>query len=167
MKPGDVFNPWRGACGFYAPDVVSQLGAFVLLTSRRKFTSAHKSLDVLLVRRWGREGPCIPSQKHLALSLGKPERTITRLIDDTEEFGLIGRRRRGRGKGGNGQSDEYTFLWHAIFDRPKLMIMTGQNGSFDRPQTNALYKEKTRTSEARTRETRQPEYCATPRTLPG
>lgn len=155
MRPGDVFNPYRRACGFYPPDMVSRMGPFVLLKSRRKFTSAHKLLYVLLVRRWGRQGPCFPSQKRLASDLGMNERTIRRTIEDLEEFGLISRRTRGRGKGGRGQADEYSFLWHAIFDRPKSRTMTGQNELYDRPKPNVPYKEEACTTQPHTRETRQ------------
>jgi hypothetical protein len=156
MKPGDIFNPWRGACGFYPPDAVSALGKFTIVRTRRKFSDRHKLLYIRLVRRWGRGmNGCFPLQKHLATSLGVPERTIRRLIEDLEEFGLISRRARGRGYGGRGQTDEYTFLWHLIFDRPKPPFMTGQNGHFDRPKPNGPYKEETRTSETQNNETRQ------------
>lgn len=53
MKIGEPFNPWRGSCGFYAPDVVSRLGPVVILGTRRKLSHGHKCLYILLVRRWG------------------------------------------------------------------------------------------------------------------
>ena len=66
MKIGDSFNPWRGACGFYAPDVLSRLGPLVILGTRRKLSHGHKQLYTLLVRRWGRDGPCFPNYESLA-----------------------------------------------------------------------------------------------------
>lgn len=155
MNPGDVFNPHRGACGFYPPDIVSALGAFAVLRTRRKFSSTHKALYVMLVRRWGRIGPCFPSQERLASDLGTPGRTIRRALLDLEAFGLIQRRARGRGKGGRGRTDEYSFLWHEIFGWPKPHILTGQTKHFDWPKLPASYKEEAYTSESRTREARQ------------
>jgi hypothetical protein len=156
MKSGDTFNPWRDACGFYPPDAVSALRRFSIIKTRRKFSDRHKLLFIRLVRRWGRGvNGCFPSQQDLATGLGVPERTIRRLIEDLEAFGLISRRARGRGNGGKGQTDEYIFLWHTIFDRPKLHVMTGQKGYFDRPKPHAPYKEEPRKSESRTGETCQ------------
>ena len=114
---GQPFNPWRGACGFYIPDLVSRLGPIVILGTRRKLSHGHKRLYTLLVRRWGREGPCYPGQGDLVRELACSERAVRMWIEDLEAFGLILRRHRGRGKGGAGQPDEYSFLWHPIFDR--------------------------------------------------
>lgn len=160
---GEAFNPWRGACGFYVPDVVSALRPFTVALTRRKFSDGHKRLYVLLVRRWGREGPCFPSQQGMASLLGKSERTVRMWMEDLEAFGLIKRRCRGRGKGGKGQADEYTFLWHTVFERSS--VLTGKNRSYDRQNLPVMtgsneqppYKEETRTVESRTEKHNQDE----------
>jgi hypothetical protein len=46
MKPGAEFNPWRGACGFYPPDVV---GRQKTLTDGQK--RALRSAIISLLRR--------------------------------------------------------------------------------------------------------------------
>src|SRR6266700_4825198 len=86
---GQPFNPWRGACGFYTPDPVSRLGAVVVLGTRRKLSHGHKRLYTLLVRRWGREGPCYPGQENLAHELGSSERAVRMWIEDLEACGCI------------------------------------------------------------------------------
>ncbi len=154
MRSGEQFNPWRGACGFYPPDAVSRLGPVVILGTRRKLSHGHKCLYILLVRRWGRQGPCFPGQVGLAKELGASQRAVRMWIEDLEAFGLILRRRRGRGKGGDGQPDEYSFLWHVIFDRQIPSIMTGKNDRFDRQISSnmtgknqqSLYSEEAHTS---------------------
>ncbi len=173
LMVGEPFNPWRGACGFYPPDVVSEIRAVVILQTRRKLAANHKQLYTHLVRRWGREGPCYPRQERLARDLGCSVRSIRMCVEDLEAFGLIARRGRGRGKGGDGQSDEYSFLWHPVFDRQNSAIMTGKNedcdrqepsvltgkdGRYDRQEStlltgklgHPLYKEEARTAETRT-----------------
>ncbi len=158
MKVGDVFNPWRGACGFYAPDVVSRLRPFTILETRRKFSTGHKLLYTRLVRRAGRNGRCFPGQADLAEAVGKSERAVRMWLEDLEAFGLIARRCRGRGKKGAGQTAEYTFLWHALFDRQNPPILTGRNGHYDRQESALMtgkneqipYKEETCTEETRT-----------------
>src|SRR5260221_13699708 len=82
MKVGETFNPWRRACGFYPPDLVSRFGPLVVCATRRNFKHSHKQLYTLLVRRWGREGPCFPGQSHLAASLGASERSIRMWVED-------------------------------------------------------------------------------------
>jgi len=103
----------------------------MVLSTRRKLTHGHKALYRLLIRRWGREGPCFPGQSYLARELGVHERTIRTWTDDPEASGLIERRRRGRGIGGRGQSDEYTFLWHLVLDRQDAPFLTGRNGGYE------------------------------------
>src|SRR4051812_38961831 len=110
MKPGEAFNPYRGECGFSPSDVVSSVGPVTVLKTRRKFSDGHKRLYARVVRYWGRKGPCFPSYERLAQDLGRSQRAVKLWMEDLEAFGLIGKRRRGRGEGGNGQSNEYTFL---------------------------------------------------------
>lgn len=159
-QPGEPFNPWRGVCGFYAPDCVSRLRQVFILKSRHKLTEGHKSLYILLVRRWGREGPCYPAQKTLASELGSSLRQVKAWVADLEAFGLIRYRRRGRGDGGHGLTNQYTFLWHRIFEvqsPPKARFSKCDSGRFEvrKPTVlkcedqHALYKEETRTKEAR------------------
>ena len=163
MTIGEPFNPWRDACGFYAPDELTRLGALVIIATHRKLSHGHKLLYVLLVRRWGRRGPCFPGQAALARTLGVSERTVRMWIEDLEAFGLILRRSRGRAKGGCGQTDEYIFLWHPIFDRRIRSLSTGKKAGFDRQESAVLtgknglrlYSEETRSGEARTTEAQQ------------
>jgi hypothetical protein len=163
LSIGEAFNPWRGACGFYPPDAVSRLQPLTVIATRRRFSDGQKRLYTLLVRRSGRNGQCFPGQGDLATALGKSERAIRRWLEDLEAFGLIGRQCRGRSKGGNGQTDSYTFLWHPIFDQTSLGVMTGHNALYDRPESaimtgqnrQPLYKEEACTVETRRVEARK------------
>jgi len=162
VKVGEAFNPWRVACGFYPPDVVSRIGPVAIAKTRRKLSDGHKLLYVRLARRWGRHGPCYPSFESLASDLGRSVRTVKMWVEDLEAFGLIDHRRRGRAKGGAGQANEYRFLWHAIFEvqnRPNGgSVLKCKNGDFEVQESallkckneHALYKEETHTGETRT-----------------
>src|ERR1019366_9992556 len=172
---GEAFNPWRGACGFYVPDVISRIGPMMIVEGRCKFGDGHKRLMTLLVRRWGRLGPCFPSHKRNAADLGRSERSVKRWSEDLERFGLIARKRRGRGPGGKGLSNEYVFLWHHIYEVPTSPVLKRhhngyevpnsgyevpdpalskcQNGSYEVPDSTPPYKEETRTVETHTKET--------------
>jgi hypothetical protein len=88
-RVGEQFNPWRGSCGFYAPDVVSRLRGVVILTNRHKLTDLHKSLFIRLVRRAGRDGKCYPSYESLATDIGRCLRQVKTAVGDLEAFGLI------------------------------------------------------------------------------
>lgn len=113
LKPGEPFNPWRGSCGFYAPDVVGR---------QRDLTDGQKRLYERLVRYAGRDGECFPSQTTLAADLGKSERQTRRDLDQLETRGLIRKRHRSRGR-----NSSYEFLWHSAFEQ--------SSGDFDRPST--------------------------------
>jgi hypothetical protein len=158
-RPGEPFNPWRGVCGFYPPDCVSRLRQVFILKTRHKLTDGHKCLYTLLVRRWGQKGPCFPGQESLAADLGRSVREVKVWIGDLEAFGLIRYRRRGRGNGKRGLTNEYTFLWHRIFEvqsPPKARFSKCDYGRFEVRKSavlkcedqHALYKEETRTKEA-------------------
>lgn len=157
-KPGDPFNPWRRACGFYPPAFVSRLRHVVIPGSNHRLGNGHKNLYTLLVRRWGQEGPCFPGQESLAFDLGCSPRQVKVWIADLEAFGLIRYRRRGRGNGGRGLTNEYTFLWHPIFEvQPsvKRRFSKCETDSFEVRKAvvlkcedqRPLYKEETRSEE--------------------
>ena len=159
---GEVFNPWRGVCGFYPPDVVAALPTVMVIGTRRKLSHGHKALYTRLVRRWGQTGPCFPDQAWLAKKLGVSIRTVKMWIGDLEAFGLIKRRRRGRAVGGGGQTNEYGFLWHSIFEvqkqHPTAGVLKCKNNGFEVQDSalskcntqQALYREETRTRETGT-----------------
>lgn len=149
LNAGEAFNPWRGACGFYPPDVVSALGRLSIVGTRRKLGDAHKRLYTLLVRRAGRDGLCFPGVEALAVDLGKSPRSVKMMVDDLEAFGLISHRRRG-----DGQRGEFTFLWHPIFvsgQRCKNGRSEVQESAFQTCKNEQpLYREEARTGETRT-----------------
>jgi len=97
-----TFNPYRGACGFYPPDVVGR---------RRDLTDGQKRLYERLVRRAGDNGACFPSFKLLAFDLGKSERQVKSDMAALERYPLITHVRYGRRL-----ANSYQFLWHPIFD---------------------------------------------------
>ncbi|MFB3777154.1 MAG: helix-turn-helix domain-containing protein [Bryobacteraceae bacterium] len=101
-RPGEPFNPWRGACGFYPPDLVSR---------QKTLTDGQKLLYARLVRYAGKDGSCFPSFRRLAEDLGKSERQVKRDMLALEQERLIGHVRRGRRL-----ANVYEFLWHAIFE---------------------------------------------------
>jgi hypothetical protein len=107
LEPGETFNPWREACGFYVPDVIGRL---------RSLTDGQKRLYERLVRYAGRDGHCYPSQQRLAEDLGKSDRQIRRDLEKLEELRFIGHSfREGR------RSNTYVFLWHeAIENQGKI-----------------------------------------------
>lgn len=161
LELGQPFNPWRGSCGFYPPDCLSRLRGVVILGTRRRLTDGHKSLFVRLVRRAGQDGRCFPSYASLAADLGRSVRQVKTWVADLEAFGLIRHRRRGRGSGGRGLENEYTFLWHRIYElptSPRLHVMQCNPHVFEVQDStilkcknqHLLYKEETRTEETRT-----------------
>ncbi len=161
LEVGQPFNPWRVSCGFYPPDCLSRLRGVVILGTRHRLTDGHKNLFIRLVRRAGQDGRCFPSYASLAADLGRSVRQVKTWVADLEAFGLIRHRRRGRGHGGRGLENEYTFLWHQIYEvRPqtRIRIMKCNPGNFevqDSPvlkckNEHPLYKEEARTEEART-----------------
>jgi hypothetical protein len=133
----------------------------MILKTRHRLADGHKCLYILLVRRWGQKGPCFPSQASLAADLGRSLRQVKVWIADLEAFGLIRYRRRGRGDGGQGLTNDYTFLWHRIFEvqnPPKVRFSKCESDRFEvRKSTvlkcedqHALDKEETRTKETYT-----------------
>jgi hypothetical protein len=72
-RPGEAFNPWRGARGFYPPDVLG-----------RQQTLA------------GRDGQCFPSLERLSSELGEPIITVRRQLAELEALSLIAKVRRGK-----------------------------------------------------------------------
>lgn len=117
MKIGEPFNPTRQACGFFPQDVVSRLPRLTILETRRKFSHGHKNIYALLVRLWAKNQECSPDYKWLAQAVGVSLRSVKMLAEDLEAFGVIQHAvRRGRQKGGRHLTNEYTFLWHSIFE---------------------------------------------------
>lgn len=161
FEVGQPFNPWRGSCGFYPPDCLSRLRGVVILSTRHRLTDGHKNLFARLVRRAGQDGLCFPSYESLAGDLGRSVRQVKTWVADLEAFGLIRHRRRGRGHGGRGLENEYTFLWHEIYkarSSARLRVMKCNPGTFEVQDfeiskcndERPLYKEETRTEETRT-----------------
>jgi hypothetical protein len=109
---GQPFNPWRGACGFYPPDIIGQARSLQTRAGESgELTDGRKRLYERLVRFAGRDGRCFPSQAVLAAALAKSQRQIRRDIHALERFGLIAI---DRGEG-RGHSSRYVFLWHSVF----------------------------------------------------
>jgi hypothetical protein len=77
--PGEPFNPWREACGFYPPEVVGR---------HKSFGDGPKRLYEYLVRRIGRKCYCWPSKKTMGLALGKSERQIRNDLSLLRKAGL-------------------------------------------------------------------------------
>lgn len=112
LSAGAEFNPWRGACGFYSPDIVGR---------QPHLTDSQKRLYERLVRFAGRNGYCFPQFATLAAELGKSVSQIKRNIVALEQAGFIRHAHRaGR------RSNTYMFLWHPCFDGastgPKMLI---------------------------------------------
>jgi len=104
-EAGQPFNPWRGACGFYPPDVVGR-------QRQRDLGDGPKRLYEFLVRRSGKKGYCFWSQKEIAIQLGKSRQQIHDDVCTLERCGLIEHRR-----GGKDTPNRYTFRWHDMFDQ--------------------------------------------------
>jgi hypothetical protein len=102
--PGEPFNPWRGSCGFYVPDVVGRNTTLGL-------TDGQKRIYERLVRFAGQNGRCFPSGDLLALELGKSLRQIRADLKKLKQVSLIDWSNRD-----GGRNNKYLFLWHAIFD---------------------------------------------------
>ena len=107
---GAPFNPWRGACGFYPPDVVGRDRSLGL-------TDGQKRLYERLVRYAGRDGRCWPSQTTLAAELGKVERQVRYDLGKLRAVGLIEWHSR---KAENGRGSVYQFRGHPIFERQPI-----------------------------------------------
>ncbi len=110
VQIGETFNPWRGACGFYPPDVVGRLPS-------RALTDGQKRLYERLVRYAGRDGRCFPAQETLARELGKTERQVRRDLERLEAYPLVKSVARD-GRRGN----TYLFLWHPIFEESRRTV---------------------------------------------
>jgi len=102
-SPSGEFNPYRGECGFYAPDIVKR---------QRDLCDGAKLVYESLVRYAGKDGHCYPSQQRLAEDLGKSDRQIRRDVKGLVDAGLIRIDRDNRR-----QSNRYVFLLHSMFDR--------------------------------------------------
>jgi len=105
LRVPEPFNPWRGACGFYPPDVVGRDRTLGL-------SDGQKRLYERLVRFAGRDGACFPSGDALAAELGKSERQVREDRNRLKAIGLIDWTNRD-----GGRNNRYVFLWHAIFER--------------------------------------------------
>lgn len=104
MKPGELFNPWHRACGFYPQNVVCR-------QPTKTLTQGQKLLYVRMVRYAGRDGQCFPGQEQLGADLGVSDRQVRKDLLRLEAVGLIRRRwRQSR------RSNSYEFLWHQMFD---------------------------------------------------
>lgn len=102
VRRGEPFNPYRGICGFYPPDIVGR---------QHDLTDGQKRLYERLVRRAGKNGACFPSLELLAFDLGKSDRQVKRDLSALERRGLVGHVRHGRRL-----ANSYQFLWHQIFE---------------------------------------------------
>ena len=102
-KRGEPFNPWRGVCGFYPPDIVSA-------NTELELTDGQKRLYERGVRWCGRKGYHFYGFKTIAEALGKSLRQVERDMATLEEKGLIAHVRRRR------DTNLYRFLWHPIFE---------------------------------------------------
>ena len=102
MKPGDEFNPWRRACGFYPPDVVGR---------QKTLTDGQKRVYERLVRFAGQNGDCFPQLQTLADELGKSISQVKRDVGKLEQIQLVAHKSRAGRK-----SNTYVFLWHTWFD---------------------------------------------------
>jgi len=122
---GQPFNPWRGSCGFYPPDIVGRDRSLGL-------TDGQKRLHERLVRYAGRDGHCWPSQATLAAELGKAERQVRYDLGKLRAAGLIGWHSR---KAKNGRGNVYQFPWHPIFERQAI---AGQVEALDDSSGNPL-----------------------------
>lgn len=105
FTPGQVFNPHRKTCGFYAPDIIYRASGL---------TIGQKALYEKLVRMAGQKGYCWPSHDHLASLLSRSRRQVIYDIKKLTEVGLIGSRRRGSADGGR-TSNAYWFYFHTAF----------------------------------------------------
>lgn len=83
---GQSFNPWRGACGFYPPDVVAR---------QRDLTDGQKRLYERAVRWSGRNGTFWRSFETIAEALGKSVRQVKSDMTALERAGLMAHVRRG------------------------------------------------------------------------
>lgn len=108
LTVGERFNPWRKACGFYAPSIVWMIP---------RLGDGPKLLYTYLVSRAGRNGRSFPSQKRIATDLGKSERQIRYDLKKLQEARLI-EVVHNRGKESlnrDHDSNDYHFLFHQIF----------------------------------------------------
>ena len=104
---GQPFNPWRGACGFYPPAIVSRIPS-------RDLRDGPKRLYERLVRFPGRDSLCHPTEPTLAAELGKKDRQIRSDRTALKRFGLIRWKVTGLGRGKSTRT-YYEFLYHPIF----------------------------------------------------
>lgn len=118
MRPGETFNPWREACGFFAPDAVMR---------QRDLKPSAKLLYERLVRYAGRNGHCYPSQAKLADDLGVTDRQIRNDLAVLYKAGLLAHRNRDKRR-----SNTYEFLWHPCFERNNRSAQTPSTPEFER-----------------------------------
>ena len=111
-NPGEPFNPWHEACGFYPQDVLGRQRKLLDATGNLKMvTAGQKRLYERLVRFAGKDGRCFPSQDTLARELGRSDRQVRKDLASLESFKLLRHTwRDGR------RNNNYEFLWHPIFD---------------------------------------------------
>lgn len=101
-KAGAQFNPWRGACGFYPPDINAR---------QRDLGDGPKRLCERLVRWAGKNGTCWYAFDTMAAVLGKCVRQVKSDMAALETYGLINHQRPGKRI-----TNRYAFLWHPLFD---------------------------------------------------
>ncbi len=140
-KIGEPFNPWRGACGFFAPDVVRASRLVYRFDDKsagqsreKRLTQGDNAVYESLVRFAGRNGVCHPSQATLANKLGVSERQIRKNLQALEWAGLIRWKIGGKTKGGTPLAARYEFIWNPVFERnsgsaPREVSSSGRQGT--------------------------------------
>ena len=104
LQPGDVFNPFRMFTGVFIPEGLV----------RCDWISAGAKLAWgRLARYAGEDGRCYPTVKNLAAEIGLCERQGQKYLAELERARLIRRVYRFNDKGQT--SNEFEFLWHAVF----------------------------------------------------
>jgi hypothetical protein len=149
---GECFNPWRQACGFYAPDIVGKQRTLVDDKGKsRTITDGQKRLLERLMRFAGQQGKCWQSQRTLATVLGKCERQIRADLDCLEAVGLIKRERK-RAKNAFARHTIYLFLWHPIYESERQYgaVPTGSVTDLDDNQNGSAVPFQDEPTEIRT-----------------
>jgi hypothetical protein len=80
LQAGEQFNPWRGACGFYPPDIIAR---------QRDLGDGPEALYERLVRWSCQKGTCWYGFDTMASALGKCARQVKSDMATLEAYGLI------------------------------------------------------------------------------